>query len=110
MEFLTTRDLPAAVLHAAAHAVLNSGGLVGAQKIRDQLLAHEVAAGRVSEREANSSEVASSEHGNDKSLVVQPTIRLMGGDAGRALAAGQGAALRRLLEVLGATGVGDEEP
>ena len=44
--------------------------------------------------------MASSEHGNDKSLVVRPTIRLMGGDAGRALAAAQGAALRRLLSLL----------
>ena len=60
--------------------------------------------------DSSGSEVASCEHGNDKPLVVRQKIRLMGGDAGRALAAAQGAALRRLLEVLGAAGVGDTEP
>lgn len=47
VEFLTTRDLPGAVLDGAARAVLASGGLVDAAQIGDSLLAREVAAGRV---------------------------------------------------------------
>lgn len=47
VEFLTTRDLPAAVLEAAGWAVLRSGGLVDASAIGDRLLAAEVAAGRM---------------------------------------------------------------
>ena len=53
-------------------------------------------------------DVASSGYGNDPPLVVRSTIRLLSGDAGRALAAAQGAALRRLLALLEATEVNEE--
>jgi len=52
VEFLTTRDLPGAVLEGAARAVLASGGLVDASEIGDRLLTREVAAGRVSPQRA----------------------------------------------------------
>ena len=53
-------------------------------------------------------DLASSGRGNDQPLMVRSTIRLLGGDAGRALAAAQGAALRRLLALLEATEVDEE--
>ncbi|MCA1683993.1 MAG: hypothetical protein LC708_02550, partial [Actinobacteria bacterium] len=52
VEFLTTRDLPRAVLEEAGWAVLRSGGLVDASAIGDRLLAAEVAAGRLSPQRA----------------------------------------------------------
>lgn len=52
VEFLTTQDLPPAVLSGAGLAVLRSRGLVDASAIGDRLLAAEVAAGRMSPQRA----------------------------------------------------------
>ena len=53
-------------------------------------------------------DLASSGRENDSALVVRPTVRLVGGDAGHALAAAQGAMLRRLLASLELTEAGKE--
>jgi len=58
--------------------------------------------------DSGAGDLASSGRGNDEPLVVRSTIRLLGGDAGHALAAAQGAALRRLLALLEARKVNEE--